>query len=236
MIAVPAQIDAVTRELRTEQSDDDRLTVQTLTQQYPSGIDDVWDAVTSAERMPRWFLPISGDLRLGGRYQLEGQAGGEVLECTPPHEGAASYRVTWEFGGAVSWLRVTLAEVAPGRTSLRIEHTARAADVPEGFWELYGPGATGVGWDGGLLGLALHLGAQDATLSPADAAAWAATDNGRAFYRAAADSWADAHVRSGADPAQAAAAADQTYAFYTGTEPGEDGSGAAEDGAASKSD
>ena len=44
----------------------------------------MWDAVTSAERIPRWFLPISGDLRLGGRYQLEGNAGGEVLECAPP--------------------------------------------------------------------------------------------------------------------------------------------------------
>ena len=32
------------------------------------------------ERIPRWFLPVSGDLRLGGRYQLEGNAGGEVLE------------------------------------------------------------------------------------------------------------------------------------------------------------
>ena len=25
---------------------------------------------------PRWFLPISGELRLGGRYQLTGNAGG----------------------------------------------------------------------------------------------------------------------------------------------------------------
>src|SRR5882724_8555264 len=29
-----------------------------------------WDAMTNAERIPRWFLPISADLRLSGRYQL----------------------------------------------------------------------------------------------------------------------------------------------------------------------
>ena len=28
--------------------------------------------------------PISGDLRLGGRYQLQGNAGGEILVCEPP--------------------------------------------------------------------------------------------------------------------------------------------------------
>ena len=33
-----------------------------------AAIDDVWDACTNPERIPRWFLPVSGDLRLGGRY------------------------------------------------------------------------------------------------------------------------------------------------------------------------
>ncbi|WP_153505119.1 SRPBCC domain-containing protein [Cumulibacter manganitolerans] len=220
MIDVPAQIDAVTRGLRTEQVDDGSpLTVQTLVQEYPVGIADLWDAVTSTDRIPRWFLPVSGDLRPGGRYQLQGNAGGEVLECDPPRDGAASYRVTWEMGEAVSWLRIRLAAVAGDRTSLELEHTARAADLPAGFWETYGPGATGVGWDGGLLGLALHLGTQDAALDPADALAWGMTDEGRSFYRGSADSWAQAHISAGADRAAATAAADRTYAFYTGEPP-----------------
>ena len=88
MVDVNAQVAAVARSLRDEQIDGDRTFVQTLSQSYPSPIDDVWDAVTSAERIPRWFTPISGDLRLGGRYQLEGNAGGEVLECAPPDDGA----------------------------------------------------------------------------------------------------------------------------------------------------
>ena len=44
----------------------------------------MWDACTDPERIGRWFLPVSGDLRLGGRYQLEGNAGGEILRCEPP--------------------------------------------------------------------------------------------------------------------------------------------------------
>lgn len=216
MIDVDAQVAAVRRELRTEEQDAERLHVQSLSQEYPSAIEDVWDAVTTVERIPRWFLPISGELELGGRYQLEGNAAGEVLACDPPSDGAASYRVTWEFGGGVSWVTVRLTAVGPDRTRLELGHLARAADLPAEMWETFGAGATGVGWDGGLLGLALHLGTQQAELAPGDAAAWGASEEGRAFYRAAADAWAMAQVAAGEDAATAARAADNTYAFYTG--------------------
>ena len=39
-------------------------------------------------------------------------------------------------------------------TTLVLEHTAI---VPDEMWAQFGPGAVGVGWDGGLLGLSLHL-------------------------------------------------------------------------------
>ncbi|WP_347345381.1 SRPBCC domain-containing protein [Microbacterium sp.] len=215
MVDVNAQVAAVTRGVRTVEREGEPAHVQTLSQEYASPIDDVWDAVTSAERIPRWFLPITGDLRLGGRYQLQGNAGGEVLDCAPPEGGAAGYRVTWEYMGGVSWLAVRLESVGDDRTRLELEHTARAADVPPGFWEQFGPGATGVGWDGGLLGLALHL-AGGPGIAPDEAEAWAATDEGLAFYRGAADAWGRAHAASGADAEAAARAADATYAFYTG--------------------
>ncbi len=218
MVDVNAQIGAVSRAVRTEDADGEPSHVQTLTQEYASPIDDVWDAVTSAERIPRWFLPVTGDLRLGGRYQLEGNAGGEILECSPPAGGAARYRVTWEFGGGVTWLVVRLSATGDDGTRLELEHTARAADIPPGFWEQFGPGATGVGWDGGLLGLALHL-ADDTSVTPDRAEAWAFTDEGKAFYRAAADAWGAAHAASGAADDLAARAADATYAFYTGQAP-----------------
>jgi uncharacterized protein YndB with AHSA1/START domain len=216
MVDVQAQISGVDRALRIEDVDGERSHIQTLVQEYPSGLADVWDAVTSAERIPRWFLPITGDLKPGGRYQLQGNAGGEILSCEPPAHGAAAYRVTWESGGGVSWLVIRLAEVGAERTRLELEHTARADGLPTEFWETYGPGATGVGWDGGLLGLALHLGTQDASIPPSEAEAWALSDEGKAFYRACADSWTAAHIAAGGAPEAATKAANNTYAFYTG--------------------
>ena len=222
MVDVNAQIDAVTRGVMTADRDGEPSRVQTLAQVYPSAIDDVWDAVTSPDRIARWFLPLSGDLRVGGRYQLVGNAGGEVLECSPPSGGAASYRVTWEYGGGVSWVEVGLRSVDDETTRFELTHIARVADLPPGFWELYGPGATGVGWDQGLLGLALHLVGSD-EITPDVAEAWTLGEEGRRFMRAAADGWAAAQVAAGEDEAAAGRAADATYAFYTGQAPDESG-------------
>ena len=219
MVDVTPQIDAVTRSLRTEEVDGTPTRIQTIGQEYPAGIDDVWEATTTAERIARWFLPVSGDLRLGGRYQLTGNAGGEVLSCTPPADGVAEYRVTWEFGGGVTWVTVRLTSVSPDRTRFELEHSAAVADVPAGMWETFGPGATGVGWDQALVGLALNLGSLDGAISPEEGQAWALSDEGKAFTRAVADRWADAHVAAGADPEQAARGADATYGFYTGQTP-----------------
>lgn len=221
MVDVPSQIGAVTRTLRTEEIDGEPSHVQTIAQQYPAAIDDVWEATTTAERIARWFLPVTGDLRLGGRYQLEGNAGGEVLACTPPADGAAEYRITWEFGGGVSWVTVRLSAEAAEQTRFELEHTARVADIPAGMWDTFGPGATGVGWDGGLLGLALHFNAVEGDLAPDQAEAWALSDEGKVFYRAAADGWGEAHIAAGADRDTAQRAADATYAFYTGQTPEE---------------
>lgn len=216
MVDIQKQLDAVERELRTEDVDGEPSYVQTIAQDYPSGIDDVWQAVTTPDRIARWFLPVSGDLGLGGRYQLEGNAGGEVLSCAPPEDGSASYRVTWEYGGGVTWLAVRLTALGEDRTRLLLEHTAHTVDVPAEMWDMFGPGATGVGWDGAMLGLALHLDAVEGSIDPAEAQAWQLSDEGKAFSRAAADGWAAAHIAAGADPAVAAQAANATYGFYTG--------------------
>jgi uncharacterized protein YndB with AHSA1/START domain len=216
MLDVRAQIDAVTRALRTGELDGEPAHVQTITQTYPADIADVWDATTTAERIARWFMPVTGDLRLGGRYQLTGNASGEILSCTPPADGTAEYRVTWEYGGGVSWVTVRLTAQGPDSTRFELEHVARVADVPADMWDTFGPGATGVGWDQALLGLALHLGTQSAVITPEEGAAWMLTDEGKSFSRAAADGWAAAHVAAGAEPEVAARAAAATYGFYTG--------------------
>ena len=37
----------------------------------------------------RWFLPVTGDLRVGGRFATEGNADGEIRECERPVEARA---------------------------------------------------------------------------------------------------------------------------------------------------
>lgn len=219
MVDVQQQIEAVERGVHTVERDGEQLRVQTLTQEYSASLGDVWDAATSLERIPRWFAPVEGDARLGGRYQVVGNAGGEVLECSPPADGRAHYRVTWEFGGGVTWLAVRLTAVGDDRTRLELEHTARVSDVPTEFFTQFGSGATGVGWDQALLGLSLHLGS-GAGVAPSEAEAWMVGDEGKAFARAASAAWGAADVADGVDPDAASAAVEATYAFYTGQGPG----------------
>ncbi|MDQ2698254.1 MAG: SRPBCC domain-containing protein [Actinomycetota bacterium] len=214
---VNVQLDAVTRELETRDVDGVTSYVQTLTQTYPSPIDDVWDAVTSAERIPRWFLPISGDLRLGGSYQFEGNAGGEIRACDPPSDGSASYTVTWGNGmGEPAIVHVRLTAVDATSTRFTLENVAAADAIPDGFWEQFGPSATGMGWDSGLLGLASYFGGGEDGITPEEGQAWLATDEGKSFLRGSADRWAAAHIADGADSEFATAAATNTYRLYIG--------------------
>jgi hypothetical protein len=62
-------------------------------------------------------MPISGDLRIGGTFQLEGNAGGEILACEPPR----LLRVT--FGGPTSVVEVRLTAEDGSGTVLELEHT-----------------------------------------------------------------------------------------------------------------
>ena len=218
MVDIAAQLDAVERAVRTDDIDGIPARVQTLTQTYPSPIDDVWDALTSAERIPRWFLPVSGDLRLGGHYQLEGNAGGTVQSCEPPHEGRAHFGITWEFGGGgETWATVHLEAVDADRTRVELEHVAPASVVPDEVWQQFGPAGTGIGWDSGLLGLSLHL--TDPGARPEDPEAWSLSDEGRAFMRGSAEAWAQAQAADGVDLETARAAAAATFAMYTGEMP-----------------
>ena len=74
----------VTRSVSTVELDGAPARRSVVSRLYATGIDDLWDAMTNPERIPRWFLPVTGDLRLGGTYQLEGNAGGRIEECEPP--------------------------------------------------------------------------------------------------------------------------------------------------------
>ncbi len=182
-----------------------------LRREYGAAIEDVWDAITDPDRISRWFLPVTGDLRLGGTYQLKGNAGGEIRRCEPPR----LLQVTWIFGEDpspgtdTSVVEVRLSSVGDDRTVFELEHAA-VADPDQ--WGTYGPGAVGVGWDLGLLGLGLHLGGgsienPDAFLQSAEA---------RELMTRSSEAWGTAYRSAGATEAEAANAVANTTRFYTG--------------------
>ena len=184
------------RHLGTRTIDGDEAHVLSITETYDGEVEEIWDAVTDPERIPRWFLPVSGDLTVGGRYKLEGNAEGEVLSCEPPR----AFGVTWEYGGDVSFLYLDLAG-HDGATDLRLRHAATVND----HWDTYGPGAVGVGWDLTLLGLAAYL--------PGGAAVPKGMPPPEVMRRSA-QGWGAAHAASGVPAAAAEEAAARTSAFY----------------------
>ena len=201
---------AVERSVSSLERDGRPARAVTLARSYNTTVDDLWDAVTNAERLPRWFLPITGELTLGGRYQLEGNAGGAINTCERPSHLA----LTWEFGGDVSWVDVRLSADGADRARLTLTHTAHLSD----HWKEYGAGAAGVGWELGLMGLEIHF--THPSDPKLDEEAFGGSADGKAFVRGSSEGWGQAAIEGGEDAEAAVAAARCTTAFYTG-EPAE---------------
>lgn len=195
-----------TREVRTGTRDGESTRIAVARRTYATDRADLWDALTNPERLPRWFLPISGDLRVGGRYQLEGNAGGVVERCDEPE----SFGVTWEMRGAVSWLAVSL-DPADRGTVLELTHEA---PVEPEFWSQFGPGAVGLGWDLALVGLDRYV-ETGVGLDPEQVNPWSVSPDGVAFFERASTDWADAAIADGDDPEAARQASQRALAFYT---------------------
>ncbi len=209
---VAGQLDAIERsvEIGTGESGNGPWVVQRISRVYPTSVEDLWDAVTNQERLPRWFAPVEGDLRLGGHYQIQGNAGGTIERCEPPH----LFEATWEFGGGTSWVLVTIAAEGAGQARLALEHRG---EVPDEFWTKYGPGATGVGWDASFAGLSayLELGRQ---IPLEEGEMWFLSDDGKAFSAGSSTRWADVSIAAGTPEEAARAGEIATAKFYQGLE------------------
>jgi uncharacterized protein YndB with AHSA1/START domain len=204
-----AALGAVKREVRRREHEGKPAAVVIASRVYETDIADAWDAITNPERIPRWFAPVSGELELGGRFQVKGNAGGSIVTCEPPKLLA----LTWEMGPEISWVTLTLTEEAKGKkTRLVLEHMAH---VDDDRWKKFGPGAVGVGWELALAGLALHLEGKQ-TVDHAEADAWSTSEEGKVFARGSSEGWGEASIASGTPAADARAAAERTTAFYTG--------------------
>jgi uncharacterized protein YndB with AHSA1/START domain len=208
MIDIARELSAVQRATGTGRLAAGEGRTVRLERTYEAPIDEVWDALTDPARVSRWFLPVSGDFRLGGRYQFEGNAGGSIVACERPR----LLRATWEYGEMgdgppSSEIELRLSPAGDSATTFVLEHTAI---VPDEMWDQFGPGAVGVGWDGGVLGLALHLRGG----SVADPIAWQLSEEGREWATRSSEAWGVAYAASGADAATVARAVENTTAFY----------------------
>lgn len=198
---------AVKRSVTVLKRGGEQVRAVTLTRMYDTSIEDLWDATTNSERLPRWFAPVSGDLIPGGRFQIKDNAEGKIERCEPP-----SYlTLTWEYGGGMSWVEVHIEEEPEARARLTLRHIVPVDD----HWNRYGPGATGVGWDLALMGLAHHL--SNVEGERLDESAFSKLPDGKRFIIQSSDAWGQAAIKIGDNPDRARAAAKETAAFFTGS-------------------
>ncbi|MEU8266303.1 SRPBCC family protein [Sphaerisporangium sp. NPDC049002] len=150
-------ISGTERELGSRHRDGGETRTILMRRRYDAEVEDVWDACTDPDRLSRFFMRPSGDLREGGTFSFEGNAGGRILRCEPPRR----LTVTWVSGevGDLPEDQVELRLSPSGDgTELELEHSSFGKitdlvlnDPEKGLWGL------GAGWELGLIGLGTFL-------------------------------------------------------------------------------
>jgi uncharacterized protein YndB with AHSA1/START domain len=213
VIDITDQIKAIHREVGRQSVESGEVVGVLLRRQYSAPVEDVWDALTDPDRIKRWFMPVSGDLREGGDFQLEGNAGGRILRCERPR----LLRVT--FGGETSVVELRLAPEGAGTTALELEHTVPIELAGSGAGALY----VGPGWDGALMALGLFLAGEIVD----DPRAAANSPEAQEFSRQSVHEWTAVVEASGtAGPDDIAAAVEVSLAQFapgSGDAPGPNG-------------
>lgn len=197
---IVSQLDAISRQLAQRADASGAMVVVTVGRRYPATVSDVWSALTDPERVRRWFLPLTGDLRAGGTYRLEGNASGDILACEPPDH------LTITFGGPTSVVDLRL--VGEGaETVLAFDHSVPIEMAGSSAGALY----VGPGWDEALMALALYLSNEIGD----DPVAAADSPDGQAFCAASIEAWtAVVKASSTADAQSVSSARKAAYAQF----------------------
>lgn len=95
-VAAGDQLDAVQRAVTAGDGQETIETGVSLSQSYATDVDDLWNACSTGERLARWFAPVSGELELGGRLRIEGNAAG-TIQTIPAHVARAARQRTTAF-------------------------------------------------------------------------------------------------------------------------------------------
>lgn len=169
---------------------------------------EVWDAIARPERLARWFAPVSGELRVGGRFRVAGfsvagEAAGAILACEP----ARRLELEWEAAGEIGWVDIALSHYGGGGARLTFTHSVRETER----WRAFGPAGIGVGWDLASYALVGHLARPGVDI---DLRTLAALPESRRLLASCAESWGRLAIEAGEDPdaARAAATAAALYA------------------------
>ena len=194
IIDIAKQIGATSREVARRKTEHGEIVAVMLERRYAADAADVWQAITDPDRVRRWFLPLTGDLREGGSFQLEGHAGGDIMTCEPPRHLLVT------FGGESSIVDVVLAGDGD-QTLLKLTHTVPIELAGSGAGALY----VGPGWDGALLGIARYLAGEISS----DPVAAASSPEVQDFNVVSINEWIVAVEASGTADADAISAAQQ---------------------------
>lgn len=105
---------------------------------FASDIDDVWESVTTRERLGRWMAPFDGELQLGGTWRALNSDGslfctGTVTECEPPHRFVTVWHAVEE---SATTLTVTV-ESTPDGAKLRLLHEGVGSIDYGAGWQTY---------------------------------------------------------------------------------------------------
>lgn len=93
-----------------------------FTREYATDAADLWDALTTPDRLARWLAPASGDFRVGGRVVAhfdDDDAQFTVRSCEPP----TALVVEWAHGVARSTsVTVSIEQLTGERCRLVLDH------------------------------------------------------------------------------------------------------------------
>ena len=202
---IDEETDATERKVEVGTESDPEVRILTLSRLFDAPTDIVWSACTAGDQLNQWFLPISGELHEGGRYEIADYTSGLIQKCRRKEFVSA----TWESGPDMSWLELMFLPQSSG-TSLIFKHFAY---IKLEEWSRFGPGALGIFWDLAFMRLASHLtrGPENNRL---DMRPWAVSIEGYKFMLMSSQAWCAANISAGANPLEAQRAADRAMTAY----------------------
>lgn len=103
-------------ELRHRRIDAGDARVAVFRRTYDAPVEDVWDACTNPDRLRRWYVPVTGDLRIGGAFEQANMGSGVITHCDAPRALKLS------LGGGADEIELRLSPAGDGRTALELQH------------------------------------------------------------------------------------------------------------------